>query len=570
MRIGINELVRLVEENDHVIAILPTGYGKSSFLLENRHLFDKLRRVIHIFPLQSIVFQLYSKLKNKGYDAGYQMSLEIPEGDKRPFLSKSYMVTTIDSFCLDFYGVPVHEIYRAKWHSDLAFLMARYANVILDEFHLVTSVDVEEVEEEFVKIVEISRDILENVKLKRIILSGTLSPSLINNIAPNYIKLVLAPENHPYVKSLRGNIKLIWSEKEDDFIKEFSSYTEQVKTYIVKINEDNDIINILNYYKNKRVLIVLNHANRVEILGTKYKIPFIHGQFGSESKRKILDKIESFDCLLSTQLIEAGVDVDFDVLITDIAPAYSLIQRAGRVARYRVKASEIIIIVRNNKEEQVKGVYDSELTNITLQTLLNNRKGETKIGNYIADEIEINWRLPEENKLDYLKLVLSLDSIVAQKISKYNYKIRESLNLLKNLTLEPSRIISKIDEEFGGSFVRSSSIIPVALGNNEISKISLEKLFKKIENKDEIIFKYKKITNQGIFDNQIKFRFNKKIIRNKPFYFLRSVINKIRKQENEKYENLSGYLRILPIGFDVDECKIEEIRGERFYYLSAL
>ncbi len=53
----------------------------------------------------------------------------------------------------------------------------------------------------------------------------------------------------------------------------------------------------------------------------------LQGWFGKESKN--LNAI-----LVSTQVVEAGIDISCDVMHTELAPANSLIQRAGRCARY--------------------------------------------------------------------------------------------------------------------------------------------------------------------------------------------------------------------------------------------
>lgn len=57
--------------------------------------------------------------------------------------------------------------------------------------------------------------------------------------------------------------------------------------------------------------------------------------------------------MISTQVIEAGLDRSFDVLVTEAAPASALIQRAGRVARYGGQGEVFVFPYRG-------GVYNRE------------------------------------------------------------------------------------------------------------------------------------------------------------------------------------------------------------------
>ncbi|MFQ5627837.1 MAG: CRISPR-associated helicase Cas3' [bacterium] len=64
-----------------------------------------------------------------------------------------------------------------------------------------------------------------------------------------------------------------------------------------------------------------------------------------ECMRARLDKWEPI-LLVSTQVIEAGVDLDFDVIYRDIAPIDSLVQAAGRANRHGVHGKGHVYVVR--------------------------------------------------------------------------------------------------------------------------------------------------------------------------------------------------------------------------------
>lgn len=94
-----------------------------------------------------------------------------------------------------------------------------------------------------------------------------------------------------------------------------------------------------------------------------------------------LKKINKIKCsnkrciIITTQLIEAGVDIDVDIVFRDLAPLDSIIQTAGRCNRAGDKDKGIVNIVsiKNNNNDKLYSnlVYDSLLINITREVLNN-------------------------------------------------------------------------------------------------------------------------------------------------------------------------------------------------------
>jgi CRISPR-associated helicase Cas3 len=567
VRVALKNLEELIKKEKVITAILPTAYGKSSFFKQNRQLLDDIGKTIHVLPLQAIVSDLYDKMKGVfGDDLGYQMSLLIPKGVKRPFLSRKYMITTVDSFILDFYGIPVHELYRSKWHSDIAMLFTKASNIILDEYHLMVTLDSDDVALEFTKIITAVEKTIEYAKRKVIIFTATLPKSLARGKT-----LVLAPDGHPFVTS---NMIQVWDNK-DEFISSFSTYTNKVKTYVTKKDKVSLIKEVLKNYKDKKILIMLNHIKDVENLGSKFEeFLFIHGLFTQESKERFVSKMKEAKFIMSTQVIEAGVDISFDILITDVAPAFSLIQRAGRILRqpeeFNKKDMGEIYILVENIDEQIKGVYDLEMTQETLKVLLGNKQ---ESGN-----VEINWRLAETDnyKLDYLKLLLSLENKINNILSSNigNRDIEHFLNLLTNIHLTPQKIIGGIDNLFAGSFIRSSALIPAIIRNENVEEhatLSWPRFQRLLTLAKKLRFSYNVIKGEKEDTKEIEIE-KSEIIDEMPLVSIRRVINKIRKEEKELDEDLSGYIKIIPNGFVIpkDFIGVEEREGDKFYYVKGI
>lgn len=158
----------------------------------------------------------------------------------------------------------------------------------------------------------------------------------------------------------------------------------------------------------KKVLVVLNTvqaACRVyeiikEDLGdSKIKILLLHSRF-TQRRRQELERLAvdeympnrshnmaSEPCIIvTTQVVEASVDIDADMLLTEPAPADSLVQRMGRVYRRYARSEGInapdeanAIVMVNQKMIEDKDiqlssglgtVYDRHLTALSLVMLL--------------------------------------------------------------------------------------------------------------------------------------------------------------------------------------------------------
>lgn len=157
----------------------------------------------------------------------------------------------------------------------------------------------------------------------------------------------------------------------------------------------------------KRVLVILNTVEKTQkvfkeiqnLMGKEKDVYLLHSRFtisdrnakeqeiveGKFKNPKLEIERES-RILVATQVVEASLDIDADVLYTELAPIDSLVQRMGRVLR-RIKAEhgkcyhhneEPNIIVYYNYEgrnsialESGKGkVYETELLALSLGLLL--------------------------------------------------------------------------------------------------------------------------------------------------------------------------------------------------------
>jgi CRISPR-associated endonuclease/helicase Cas3 len=137
---------------------------------------------------------------------------------------------------------------------------------------------------------------------------------------------------------------------------------------------------------NKNILVILNtRANSMylfELLTTAFPEDQLYYLSSSISpyERKIIieQKIKNNrnvkrKILVSTQLIEAGVDISFDVVFREIAPIDSILQSAGRANRYGKEGSPAPVIIFRFAKNLDKSslIYGVELINVSKNIITN-------------------------------------------------------------------------------------------------------------------------------------------------------------------------------------------------------
>ena len=151
------------------------------------------------------------------------------------------------------------------------------------------------------------------------------------------------------------------------------------------INEDSSVLVILNTIEDTKLLfknlckqnltskILLNTHftpvhRRKKIQVAKW---FLERNIKGISKRKII--------LISTQLIEVGVDIDFPIVYRDIAPIPSIIQSAGRGNRnglMKTKGKIVVFELVRNDRIRASLIYkgmDKDLLNMSIKALKESR-----------------------------------------------------------------------------------------------------------------------------------------------------------------------------------------------------
>ena len=170
----------------------------------------------------------------------------------------------------------------------------------------------------------------------------------------------------------------------------------------------------------KRTLVICNQIKRAKAVALRLRklhpdkhIHLLHSELLPKDRQRIesaivqlfskdaLQNADTSHILVSTQVVEAGIDITSDVLHTDICPPASFVQRVGRSARY---AGEEAVIYWHDLQNLKKDTYSSQIKLVEkLRTFLRKNEGEALTELLEHAIIELNSEADEQFIKGYLK-----------------------------------------------------------------------------------------------------------------------------------------------------------------------
>jgi len=156
---------------------------------------------------------------------------------------------------------------------------------------------------------------------------------------------------------------------------------------------------------------------------------------------KRIKKFNKRNIIITTQLVEAGVDISVDIIYRDMAPLDSIVQTAGRCNRSNERAKGSVVIV-NLKDHSGKPfysyIYNSVLINATLDVINGNYLAEEKDFNASSVPNYYNYILERGSQDESSNLITYLEKL------KFSY-IKSEFRLIKN-GYEKIDVFVEVDE----------------------------------------------------------------------------------------------------------------------------
>ncbi|MGM0472420.1 MAG: CRISPR-associated helicase Cas3' [Bacillota bacterium] len=496
------EVAEAILNGENVILQAPTGAGKTlasiiPFIAANEESMDFPRKLIYSTPRRTLVNSLYEDISEEisegSFKKEYDVTIQTGEKKEDRYFNGDIIFTTFDQSLSSALSMPISLSNRLGNINVGAFLSSY---LIFDEFHLF------ELDGSYTTTVLLLEELKDKVPF--CIMTATISEKKINHLADTLDAKVIRADKPEYLKDIvtqQGKERRVFTTDQtldgEEIVKLHNQINSQSKKSIVMCNR---VENAQQIYSDIQKLVDKEEP----------KVILIHSRFldddreNRETQIKELfkkDNHQSNVILVSTQVIEVGIDITSDIMHTEISVIDSFLQRIGRCARYRNQSGEVYVYDVLNEGEQKYLPYSEELTLDTFAALreINGEILTPKVAQKIIDRVYADKDMQDNEKVDVTSDDFIMDSWKSPDKKRYE-------ELIRNIVACNIVIHSGLDDDFSPYDYHNLSISPYTLKGKvtEIAEETDDWLIKEVvESADdnEVNYDYQQISSDEIYLN---------------------------------------------------------------------
>lgn len=396
------ETIEYLSQGKSVVLRAPTGSGKSEAVIIpfleclNENLPSQM---IYSLPVRTLVDDLSERFRWYANVKWLNVAGHHGKRAETPLFYPPIIVTTIDQTIGAYVCTPLSLSVR---HGNIPAGAVSSAFLVFDEVH---TFDTERALQSALILATHS----EKLRLPFVFMSATMPDSFIDRLKAKFkIEDISVDEEDIPIRKMR-NVFVYWEDEKLKSKAVIERYEESGGKIIVVCNTVNNAQEIYEELEgNVDCELILLHSRFLEE-DRKRKEDKLRVIFGQKSEKKGI--------LVSTQVIEVGMDISCDIMFTELSPINSLIQRAGRCARWGGKGYLYVYDVESPSP------YKKELMKET-------RKRIEK-----ANGLKLDWELEK--------------SLVNEILTKYVDKwlkiehMANTLNILAQAAFEGNRKLAK-------------------------------------------------------------------------------------------------------------------------------
>lgn len=270
-----------------------------------------------------------------------------------------------------------------------------------------------------------------------------------------------------------------------------------ISRHVMKIVEkDLTADEVLKRGIKRKTLIIVNTVKKAQALYKEFKekgieVQLLHARFIKKERTKKEEAIKRLGeksnndsgIWITTQIVEASIDIDFDILFTELSEATGLFQRMGRVYRDRDYERDEPNVYVFSGNPLPSGVSNLEKHSVIDYSAF--KKSKEILMKYDGQ------RISESLKMEIIEQIYNMESLGSD--SRYVKKIKQTLSQLKS--------VSPYDQKFKPDLreFKSVQVIPLSVFNynkeklfalvDELESLTYEKpdyVLRKLEIQEEI------------------------------------------------------------------------------------
>lgn len=367
------ETIAKVLKQQNVLLRAPTGSGKTEtavapFLFAKElGIQDFPNKLIYIVPLRTLATSLRDRTKNyvTGWEKIYPpkrplvVTLQTGENPEDPRFEGDIVFCTIDQLLSSFLSIP-YSVGRGSANVNAGVVFASY--LVFDELHLLDP------DRSFATTLKL----LEQVQgiSPYLLMTATLTHELAQQIQQEVTPRKGYPEDVLYLVNVEGeDLAKIEGSRQ----RLFSSISEPLSAEV--------ILQDIQERDRKRVIVICNTVARSQslfqdlcaIAPDNVVITLLHSRFLPDDRKKKEEDLQRIfaegwkkqdeavcQVLISTQVVEAGINITSQVMHTQLCPMNALLQRAGRCARFRGESGEVLVYRQMRVGDERQALAESE------------------------------------------------------------------------------------------------------------------------------------------------------------------------------------------------------------------